>query len=295
MQPETGVTRGNKEWNYRKVYDVLTQRMYIGMIVHKGKAYPGEHPAIVATEQFERVGAIMRTNMPSPGKHKVKRFSLLRGMLQCGHCGSPIQPAWVKRPNREIRYYACRKKITTGYANCSLPCLPAGQIETAVVDQLKALLRHPEVIARTYRQVRQAGDRGPDPARLARLEDLRRRQEQTQKSIRAVLNAGPGDEGFMASELKRLNGELKSLEQGIREIERQPAGGEPMELGRVTDALKAVEPVWEVLFPEEKRRIIQLLVERITVSKTGIDMRFRNNGIEQIVQELQPIEERVHA
>ncbi len=50
-----------------------------------------------------------------------------------------------------------------------------------------------------------------------------------------------------------------------------------------------------MLFPEEKRRIIQLLVMRITVSKTGIDMRFRNNGIEQIVQELQPIEGRVHA
>ena len=60
--------------------------------------------------------------------------------------------------------------------------------------------------------------------------------------------------------------------------------------------MKAIDPVWEVLFPEEQRWIVQLLiVESLTVSTSGIDMRFRGNGIEQIVQELQPIEERVHA
>jgi len=53
--------------------------------------------------------------------------------------------------------------------------------------------------------------------------------------------------------------------------------------------------VWEVLFPEEQRRIVQLLVEEITVSTSGIDIRFRTNGIERIVEELQPIEERAHA
>ena len=42
----------------------------------------------------------------------------------------------------------------------------------------------------------------------------------------------------------------------------------------------------------EQRRIAQLLVEDITVSTSGIDIRFRTNGIEQIVGELQPIEER---
>lgn len=63
----------------------------------------------------------------------------------------------------------------------------------------------------------------------------------------------------------------------------------------LAEALKAIDPVWDVLFPEEQRRIVQLLVEGITVSQTGIDMPFRSNGIEQIVQELQPIEGRVHA
>jgi len=150
-------------------------------------------------------------------------------------------------------------------------------------------------IARTYREVRKVGDTGPDTATLARLDDLRQRHAQTQKSIRAVLNVGDQDEGFMAEELKRLNGELKALERSLRELEAQPIAAEPMELDRVGEALRAIDPVWDVLFPEEQRRIVQLLVEDITVSSSGIDIRFRTNGIEQIVEELQPIEERAHA
>ncbi|HOA75587.1 MAG TPA: hypothetical protein PK458_19530, partial [Phycisphaerae bacterium] len=43
---------------------------------------------------------------------------------------------------------------------------------------------------------------------------------------------------------------------------------------------------------EEQRRIAQLLIGEIVVSTRGIDIRFCTNGIEQIVAELQPIEER---
>ena len=244
---------------------------------------------------FERVAAQLRANKTYTHRHQVRRFALLRRMLHCGHCGSLVQPAWSKNHGREYRYYTCAKKVRTGYAQCPLPCLPAGEIEAAVVDQLRALLRHPDVIARTYREVRGSSGRGVDEATLARLDDLRHRHDQTQKSIRAVLNVGDQDEGFMAEELKRLNGELKALEQGIHEIEAQPTHAEPMELDRVAEALRAIDPVWDVLFAEEQQRIVQLLVEDITVGSSGIDVRFRTNGIEQIVEELQPIEERAHA
>ena len=164
-----------------------------------------------------------------------------------------------------------------------------------MVDQLRALLRHPDVIARTYREISKAGGTGPDPATLAKLDELRMRRGQTQKSIRAALNVADQDEGFLADELKRLNGELRSLDKNISDLEAQATRGAPMELDRVGEALRAIDPVWDVLFPEEQRRIVQLLIENITISTSGIDIRFRTNGIEQIVEELQPIEERAHA
>jgi len=246
----------------------------------------------VPTEQFERVQKQLSANKTYTHKHQVRRFVLLRRMIQCGHCGGRVQPTWTRKAGREYRYYACTKKVKEGYGQCPLPNLPAGEIETAVVDQLRALLRHPDVIARTYREVSKSGNTGPDAATLARLDELRMRREQTQKSIRAVLNVADQDEDFLADELKRLNGELRSLDKSISDLEAKATQGAPVELDRVGEALRAIDPVWDVLFPEEQRRIAQLLVEDITVSTSGIDIRFRTNGIEQIVEELQPIEER---
>ena len=289
---KSGKQRGGKPWRQRSVYDLLTNRRYIGQVVHKGKAYPGEHEATVPTEQFERVQKQLSANKTYTHMHQVKRFVLLRRMIRCGHCGGRVQPTWTRKAGREYRYYACTKKVKEGYGQCPLPNLPAGEIETAVVDQLRALLRHPDVIARTYREIGKAGGTGPDPATLAKLDELRMRREQTQKSIRAVLNVADQDEGFMAGELKRLSAELKSLDKTIGDLEAKATKGAPVELDRVGEALRAIDPVWDVLFPEEQRRIAQLLVEDITVSTSGIDIRFRTNGIEQIVEELQPIEER---
>ncbi|NOZ77574.1 MAG: recombinase family protein [Acidobacteria bacterium] len=139
---KSGKVRGGREWTYRSVYELLINRKYIGQIVHKGKAYPGEHEAIVSLEQFERVQAQLRANKTYTHKHQVRRFALLRRMIRCGHCGSRVMPSWTNRHGREYRYYTCAKKVRTGYGECPLPSLPAGQIETTVVDQLRALLRH---------------------------------------------------------------------------------------------------------------------------------------------------------
>jgi site-specific DNA recombinase len=292
---KSGKQRGGKPWTQRSVYEVLINRKYTGQMVHKGKVYPGEHEAIVSVEQFERVRKLLSANQTYTHKHQVRRFVLLRRMIRCGECGGRVQPSWTRKDGREYRYYACRKKIKEGYGQCPLPNLPAGEIETAVVDQLRALLRHPDVIARTYREICKTAGTGPDKAALARLEELRLRREQTHKSIRTLLSVADQDEGFLADELKRLNGELRSLDKSICDLEAQATQGAPAELDRVGEALRAIDPIWDVLFPEEQRRIAQLLVEEITVSTSGIDIRFRTNGIEQIVEELQPIEERAHA
>ncbi|HEY8613248.1 MAG TPA: recombinase family protein, partial [Roseomonas sp.] len=41
------------------------------------------------------------------------------------------------------------------------------------------------------------------------------------------------------------------------------------------DALHRLEPLWDELFPAEQARIVRLLVERVTVSSTGADIRLR--------------------
>jgi hypothetical protein len=94
------------------------------------------------------------------------------------------------------------------------------------------------------------------------------------------------------SELKRLNAEMKSLGDSIRSLESGADSTRAVELSEVTKALQQLDPVWEVLYPEEQSRVLELLVESVTVSKHSVDIHFRANGIEQIVDELTPMSER---
>jgi site-specific DNA recombinase len=42
--------------------------------------------------------------------------------------------------------------------SCPIRRVPAGEIETAVIDQLRGLLRVPEIVVRTWRAARQSGE-----------------------------------------------------------------------------------------------------------------------------------------
>ena len=211
-------------------------------------------------------------------------------MLRCQECRSLIQPVWTWNHNREYRYYTCSKRIKTGYAKCKLPSLPAGEIESMVVDQLRSVFQNPDVIARTFREVATLAKDGPSKDELARLDELRTRRKQVGQAIRSLLTLDDPESEFLQTELKDLHGQLKSLDESIRQIETQPAT--EADLKAVTSALQRLDPIWEVLYPKEQRRVLELLIEVINVGRKSVKVQFRADGIEQIVTELEPIGER---
>jgi hypothetical protein len=54
-------------------------------------------------------------------------------------------------------------------------------------------MRHPDLIARTYRGIQDRAAMGPGEEAVARLAELRRRRDRTQQSIRAALSATQPD------------------------------------------------------------------------------------------------------
>jgi site-specific DNA recombinase len=283
---KTGKTMGGKHYTSRLIHNILTDAKYIGKIVHKGQAYDAEHPAILSPELFEQVRNVLRSNRVYTHTHQTKRFAMLRRLVHCSHCGSLVMPAWTNNNGREYRYYTCAKKVKTGYSKCALPSLPAGELEKMVIDQMRYLIRHPDVIAHTYREVCAGSQTGPDPEVLAQLEELRQSRQQTHLAARSLLDLKDPDGPLVKSELKRLNDQMKSLDDSIRNLEAATTSASPVDLAEITNALSRLDPIWEVLYPEEQSRILELLIESVTVSENNVDIRFRTNGIEKIVEEL---------
>jgi len=55
---------------------------------------------------------------------------------------------------------------------------------------------------------------------------------------------------------------------------------------KVMVAMTQLDAIWDQLFPAEQTRIVKLLVERVIVSPSDLEVRLRANGIERLVLEM---------
>jgi len=73
-----------------------------------------------------------------------------------GPDGAAMSPSHTRRRGRLYRYYVSQSVIRGGASGCPVSRVPAGEIERAVVDEVRQLLRSPEIVVRTWRESRKA-------------------------------------------------------------------------------------------------------------------------------------------
>jgi hypothetical protein len=57
---------------------------------------------------------------------------------------------------------------------------------------------------------------------------------------------------------------------------------------KVTVAMTRLDALWDQLFAAEQTRIVKLLVEKVIISPSNLEVRLRANGIERLVLEMNP-------
>ncbi|MEX6726066.1 recombinase family protein [Parapedomonas caeni] len=136
------------------LYKLLNNRVYIGDAVHKGTAYPGEHEAIITRPLWDKVHGILRESpRVRAGRTRAATPALLKGLI-FGPTGCAMTPTHTRRGDKLYRYYVSQSVLKRGADACPVGRVPAAEIEGAVVDQLRGLLRAPEVVVGTWRSAR---------------------------------------------------------------------------------------------------------------------------------------------
>ena len=219
---EEGVrTKRGKPFDKGYLYKLLRNRVYVGDAVHKGTAYPGEHQAIIPQDLWDRVHAVLRESpRRRSARTRARTPALLKGLI-FGPGDRAMSPTHTRKGGRLYRYYVSQKVLKGGAGACPIGRVPAAEVEAAVVDQLRGLLRSPEIIVGAWRSAR-----------------------------RGIA--------------------------GLTEAE-------------VREALERLDPVWDELFPAEQARIVQLLVARVDVDPSGIDIRLRVEGLGNLIAELNAV------
>ena len=136
------------------IYRLLNNRAYIGEAVHKGESYPGEHDAIIDADTWDKVRTILNVSPRKRAMHtRAKTPALLKGLIY-GPDGAAFSPTHSKKQGRLYRYYVSQTVLKHGAGSCPVSRVPAGEIEAAVIEQIRTVLRQPEIVAGTWKEAR---------------------------------------------------------------------------------------------------------------------------------------------
>jgi hypothetical protein len=118
------------------LYRMLSNRAYTGEAVHKGDSYPGEHDAIIAQDPWDMVHLILKES-PRARRHRTRAQTpaLLKGLLY-GPDGAAFSPTHARKLGRLFRYYVSQSVLKFGKGACPIGRVPAGDLETEVINQL---------------------------------------------------------------------------------------------------------------------------------------------------------------
>jgi site-specific DNA recombinase len=141
------------------LYRVLVNRVYRGDAVHKGKAYPGEHQAIIDEQLWDQVHAILRQNPRKRANNtRAQAPALLKGLIFTA-TGAAMTPSSTKKGARRYRYYVSMDVIKNREpSDEGIPRrLPADLVEAAVVTELRRVMRAPSITAQVIAHLAREG------------------------------------------------------------------------------------------------------------------------------------------
>ena len=152
LRDEGLTTKRGRPIDKGDIYKLLNARVYRGEVVHKANVYPGEHQGIVSCELWDAAHTIL-TESPRAraNRNRVQSPALLRGLI-FGADGRAMSPTHTRRRGRLYRYYVSQSALkgTDDGTVATVRRVSAAEIETAVFDQVRALLRQPEIIIGTW-------------------------------------------------------------------------------------------------------------------------------------------------
>lgn len=137
---------GGQPFERGALYHLLQNRLYLGMVCHKGEAHPGQHPAIVPQKIWDAVQHLLTSNRVKRKNGRLaERTHMLVGKLRDGR-GVSMSPVSTHKANgQRYRYYVSGDLVRGKQAiDAELRRIPANEIECLVEREIRRRLPRSE-------------------------------------------------------------------------------------------------------------------------------------------------------
>jgi site-specific DNA recombinase len=269
------------------LFRLLTNPIYTGNVNHKGKLYPGEHPAIIDAVVWKKVDERLRHNGMTGGKEVRNKYgALLRGLLHCDACGTAMVHTYTAKQSRRYRYYVCLTAQQRGWDACPTKSVAAQRIEDAIVDRVRCVGKDSRIAAETARKVQQQVESSSQELR-AELKTAEKELSRFGREL-AKVAAAPSGNGTRTDRMADLQDRIHSNTCRMAEIreELEALETEHVPVSDLQQSLQEFDPVWAALNTAEQTRIISALVERVGYDgRSGkVTVTFRSAGFKALCE-----------
>ena len=268
-----GSVCGGNDFTPATLYNLLTNPIYIGKVSLKGEIYDGKHEGIIDPSLFEKVRKILRENSVQKGsRRRNKHEALLKGLLTCKSCGTAFIHNYTKKKSsgRIYRYYSCAAK-QLGHQNC--PSLPAGEIESLVVEQLMSIGTNPELQDEVYRQLVDALERKKSEAKKNRKTALEQRNRIERELVSSREFEAP------LTLIKHLESKKQDAEELLKASESDAIVNIPSRAD-VVKVLQDMQGLWPTFNTGERIGFVKALVRKVEYDSVEgrITLHFNDDG-----------------
>ena len=297
--------RGGIRWNVATVRGILRSPTYTG-VAYSGRTRPaparqrksallpvgrGESiqptpqeewiavsvPAIISQETFDAAQARLETNKQMARRNNKSHEYLLRGLVSCGQC----RLASTGRTQGEYHYYVCRGRTDALRAakgeRCTARYVPTRALDELVWQDLCCLITDPGLITHELERA-QAGEWLPQALQAQRntVRQALARLERQQERLLEVYLA----EVILRDEFERKRQELTQTQNGLRQqlrlLDQQAHKQiETLALAKnIQEFCKRIQPTLESLDFDQRRHLVELLIDRVIVDNENVEIRF---------------------
>jgi hypothetical protein len=300
--------RGRKIWTVSTLRGILTNPVYTGRIyagrmsyrpprIRRSATHPigrshdtgipappaewtfvSSAPSIVSQEHFDLVKEKLSKNKSFARRNNKNNTYLLRALVSCGRCELSCIARTVNCKNK---YYVCSgkgKQIHTGREKkCPSRFAPADQLDELVWKDLCEVLTHPKSITEALQRAH-GGHWLPQELR-ARRENLRAGRAALKRQLERLTEAYLA-EIIPLAEYERRRRDLEQREEALASQERQlqTQADKRMELAGVASSIEdfcaRVRGSLENATFEQKRQLVELLIDRVIVTDGEVEIRY---------------------
>lgn len=293
----SGQLRRGKRWGKNNVNAVLTNEIYKGVKTFNKTKRRGRkvnprsewiqiasHPAIVTTEEFDKVQAQLEERVPHRLHGGARRSQwLFVGLMKCGLCGGNLQIRTGKSRSGDVySYYACLGH-ERGAARCMCRAMRADVFDAWLLDQVLEKVITPASMKEAVLDLATAGVEWVEARarRRADLVDEIREVESRQNKLFDLLETHGTNTPDLDNVMKRLRERseaLGKLQDELAALEAAPPPGKAPNI----DPQAAVDVMRDIILncdAQKKRAFVGAFLERITLAPDGVTVEYHPEAL----------------